>query len=151
MANGFNEDDARALASVLDQIVPSSGDGRLPGAGEAGLVDYIAKAIEQSPDLAPAIEEGLAALAELSREHGAAFPELTDEQKTAVMAELGTKAPAFLGGLTYQTYVGYYQHPRVLEGLGVPGRPPHPEGYELETGDLSLLDPVRARPKLYRE
>jgi hypothetical protein len=30
-------------------------------------------------------------------------------------------------------------------------RPPFPEGFEVEEGDWSLLDPVRARPKLYRD
>jgi hypothetical protein len=30
-------------------------------------------------------------------------------------------------------------------------RPPFPKGHEVEQGDWSLLDPVRMRPKLYRE
>jgi hypothetical protein len=30
-------------------------------------------------------------------------------------------------------------------------RAPFPKGFELEAGDLSLLDPVRARPKVYRD
>jgi hypothetical protein len=31
------------------------------------------------------------------------------------------------------------------------GRPPHPKGYELEAGNLTLLDPVRGRRPFYRE
>jgi hypothetical protein len=30
-------------------------------------------------------------------------------------------------------------------------RAPFPKGYDLEQGDWSLLDPVRARPRLYRD
>jgi hypothetical protein len=30
-------------------------------------------------------------------------------------------------------------------------RPPHPKGYEMAPHDLSLLDPVRRREKLYRD
>ena len=29
--------------------------------------------------------------------------------------------------------------------------PPFSKGFEVEQGDWSLLDPVRARPKLYRD
>ena len=43
------------------------------------------------------------------------------------------------------------RHGSVVEGLGLEDRPPYPKGYEVEAGDLSLLDPVRARPKLYRD
>jgi hypothetical protein len=34
--------------------------------------------------------------------------------------------------------------------LGMEPRAPFPKGFEVEQGDWSLLDPVRARPKLYR-
>ena len=39
---------------------------------------------------------------------------------------------------------------RVLESLGTPPRPPFPEGYEVDQGDWSLLDPVRNRGPIYR-
>lgn len=44
----------------------------------------------------------------------------------------------------------YYRDRRVLESLGTPPRPPFPEGYDIDQGDWSLLDPVRARGRLYR-
>jgi hypothetical protein len=47
--------------------------------------------------------------------------------------------------------VAYYQAPRVVEALGLEARPPHPKGYEVELGDLTLLDEVRRRGKLYRD
>ena len=37
------------------------------------------------------------------------------------------------------------------QSLGVEVRPPFPKGFEVERGDWSLPDAVRARPKLYRE
>jgi len=48
-------------------------------------------------------------------------------------------------------YSGYYQEPRVVEALGMEARAPHPRGYEMEADDLSLLDPVRALGKRYRD
>ena len=152
MASEFSEAETKTLTCVLDAIIPPSPDGKLPGAGELGLVELVAEAALKSPELKPAIHEGLSTLEELSggRSSGG-FCALTKNEKAEVLGELATTSPAFLPGLTVQTYLGYYQHPRILEGLGVPGRPPHPKGYELEVGDLDLLDPVRARPRLYRK
>ena len=40
---------------------------------------------------------------------------------------------------------------KVLEGLGLEPRPPFPQGYTLEPGDLSALERVRARGQLWRD
>jgi hypothetical protein len=45
----------------------------------------------------------------------------------------------------------YYRDDRVMRSLGMEARPPFPKGFEVEQGDWSLLDPVRAMPPLYRE
>jgi len=38
----------------------------------------------------------------------------------------------------------------VMLSLGQEPRPPFPKGHVVEQGDWSLLDPVRARPPMYR-
>ena len=45
----------------------------------------------------------------------------------------------------------YYRDDRVVRSLGLEPRPPFPLGHTLEQGDWSLLDPVRARPKMWRD
>jgi hypothetical protein len=45
----------------------------------------------------------------------------------------------------------YYRDDRVMRSLGMEARPPFPLGFELQDGDWSLLDPVRARRLLYRD
>jgi hypothetical protein len=45
----------------------------------------------------------------------------------------------------------YYRDDRVLVSIGSEPRPPYPEGYDLEPGDWTLLEPVRSRGRLYRE
>ncbi len=148
----FSPDEARVLRAVLDEIVPPSADGTLPGAGALGLIARIETTVRETPDLRPAISQGLAALEELAKGRGAAsFPELARDARLEVLNELATAAPAFLPALIFQTYVGYYEHPRVMQALGLEARPPHPKGYAMELGDLSLLEPVRERPKMYRE
>jgi hypothetical protein len=147
--SGFSPHEARVLASVLDEIIPPSGDGRLPGAGELGLVRYIE---QQASELRPTIVQGLSALDEHARGCGARdFAALSGEDKLEALNQVAAAQPAFLPGLILQSYVGYYQNDRVLEGLGLEPRPPYPDGYKLEPTDLGLLDQVRRRTKLYRD
>ncbi len=147
----FSPQDTATLSAVLDEIIPPSEDGRMPGAGEVGLAAYIEEVIGRSPELGPAVEQGLSALDAAAREAGGAFAELDAATREAVLNGIAGEQPAFLPGLAFQTFTGYYQQPRVLEGLGLEGRPPHPKGFPLEEGDLGLLDPVRERGQRYRE
>jgi hypothetical protein len=151
IAADLDRDDERALSCVLDEIIPPSADGRLPGAGELGLVAVIREELRKSPDLRLAVTQGLAALGTLSKDRGGAFSELEARDRLEVMNELVAAQPAFLPGLIFHTYCAYYQAPRVVEGLGLEARPPHPQGYTLEPGDLGLLDPVRRRAPMYRD
>jgi hypothetical protein len=150
--SGFSQEQQQTLASVLDQIIPPSEDGRLPGAGAAGLAGYIDRALEQMPDLRPMIVASLKALGDLAlRRHSRRYAELGEADKAALAAELAASADAFPPALVLHAFAGYYQTPRVLEALGLEPRPPHPSGYTMQPNDLTLLDEVRRRPKMYRE
>jgi hypothetical protein len=149
---GFSDDERRAIACVLDEIIPESRDGKLPGAGQLGLAAHIEATQRATPELRPAIEEGLAALAAILERRGASdLGSLPAEARVDVMSELAAAAPAFIPGLVFHTYTAYYQHERVALGLGLEPRPPHPLGYPLESGDLSKLEAVRRRGRLFRE
>jgi len=148
----FSRDRQRLLASVLDEIIPPSDDGRFPGAGDLGLAGFVEQNLQRTPELRPAIAEGLSELADLVSSRGSQdFAALSRRDKLDVLHELAEKQPAFLPGLILQTYAGYYQDSRVIEALGLEPRPPHPKGYDLEPGDLTLLEPVRRRPALFRK
>ncbi|RPI33292.1 MAG: hypothetical protein EHM67_15515, partial [Hyphomicrobiaceae bacterium] len=45
----------------------------------------------------------------------------------------------------------YYRDDRVFIALGLEPRPPFPKGHALEQGDWSLLETVRARPRMWRD
>ena len=144
--SGFSADEQRLLASVLDEIIPS-GDGKLPAAGQLGVASYIDEALQNTPDLKSMIVQGLADLDNAARRRNAqGFAALPREDKLQLLNE-----QAFVLPLTFHAYVGYYQHARVIEALGLEPRPPHPKGYQMEPNDLTLLDAVRRRPKRYRE
>ncbi len=150
--SAFFRDRGRTLSGVLDEIIPPSDDGRLPGAGELGLVDYIEEVAQRAPELEPVLARGLEALDTIAnRRDPRGFAALSKPDRAEVMNELAATEPAFLPGLIFHTYVGYYLNGRVIEALGLEARPPHPKGYEMEAGDLTLLDAVRQRQNLYRQ
>lgn len=142
---GLSEDET--LIAVLNEIIPPSDDRRFPGAGQIGLAVYIEEALQSAPELRSMIVEGLSDLDSQARSRKATpFAALSRQDKVQLLSE-----QAFILPLTLHVYVGYYQHARVVEALGLEARAPHPKGYEMQPNDLSLLNAVRRRPKLYRE
>jgi hypothetical protein len=146
------EDGRRALLrEVLDELIPPSVDGSFPGAGELGVGERIEGMLAQQPELGRIVEQGLASISRLAeRRDPSGFGGLSRSKRVALLRELETVHPAFFGALLMHTYFGYYTDRRITDRLGV-RNPPQPDGYDLESGDLSLLDPVRARPKLWRD
>jgi hypothetical protein len=148
----LSSDERRTLACVLDEIVPPSGDGRLPGAGELGVVAWIEAALVRSPELRPVLAQGLAALDAAARLRGArGFATLARADRAPLLRETAAAQPAFLPGLVVQTYIGYYGSPQVQRALGLEARPPFPQGYEVPPTDFALLDRVRRRARMYRD
>ena len=148
----FGDEEARALACVLDEIIPASDDGRLRGAGELGLVGYLETALAHMPEVREMIVHGVRTLDALAVERTSLhFPDLGRDDRVRVMNEHAASEHSFPPTLLILTYGGYYHDDHVLEALGMEPRPPHPKGYEMAPDDLSLLDPVRRRPKLYRD
>ena len=144
----MSEAQMRLFASVLDALIPPSEDGSHPGAGELGLAEILLKKV---PELIPVLARGLAALCEeMENRQWADFGAMAAAEKRSLLERVNLREPGFLPGLLFQTYANYYQQPRALEALGLEARPPYPRGHELEVGDLSLLDPVRGRQRLYR-
>ena len=147
----FSAAEGRTLASLLDLIIPPSRDGQLPGAGELGLSVYILEALEAAPEQRPVIARGLSGLNDAAQRRGEAdFAALSQAHRLEVVESVAKTQPGLLPLLVFHTYAGYYQNARVVEALGLEARPPHPDGYDLEAGDLTLLDPVRERGNLYR-
>jgi hypothetical protein len=148
----FTAAQQRVLVHVLDDIIPASGDGRLPAAGQLGVAAYLDQSLNALPGLKAMIVEGLAALDALARQHNAGgLDALSAEERAAVLAEHAGSEHSFPPILIMHTFAGYYQDPRILAVLDLPPRAPHPKGYDMGLDDLSLLGPVRRRGKLYRE
>jgi len=137
-----------SFGAVLDQLIPARDDG-MPGAGTLGLGAYVEARLG---DAQPGVAAGLAALDHRAREEGCEdFAGLGGPRAAELLREVAADHPGFLESLIFHAYSGYYQHPQVVESIGLEARPPFPGGYGLEPGDLGLLDDVRSRSRLYRE
>lgn len=135
------------LSCVLDELVPPSSDGRMPGAGALGIGPGVAQMLGRTPGAVAALGDALSALESRSVR---AFTALAKPERLAALSDFAATRPGFVEGLLFPTYASYYSEPRVLAALGLEPRPPHPQGYSLEPGDLSLLDAVRRRGKIHR-
>ena len=136
--------DTTLMQALLHLVIPPSDDGKLPGAGDLGIASAVAKSLASDPE----IEAGLRAVQKAARDRDPrGLVALSAEGRLEVLeSQLGTH-PTLMSGLTRWVYPAYYQHPRVLEGLGQPGRPPFPGGFEVEETAPDLLEILRARAR----
>jgi hypothetical protein len=117
----------------------------VPGADDPTIFADILASIGR--DLA-AVRQALASLAAMA---GGPFADLEETRREAVAASFraeGGPLPATLHRVVLQCY---YRNDRVVRALGLEPRPPFPKGHTLEQGDWSLLDPVRTRPRMWRD
>lgn len=143
----LSDEQERTLAALLNAMIPPSKDGRMPGAAEVGFVAYL-----ESRRLIEWLQGGLAALAEASRNaQGREFWALDQAKQTAVFDGFRRRHFRFFGELCTHVIQCYYEDDRVLEAIGLEARPPFALGYVVEEGDLTLLEPVEGRGKIYRE
>jgi hypothetical protein len=134
-------DDLRAIAGV---IIPASAEFDLPGADDPAIQGDIVATLGRDTAL---VQE---ALDELARLAGLPLASLDPARREAVAEELRAKGGDAVATLTRVILQCYYRDDRVVRSLGLEPRPPYPRGHVLEDGDWSLLDPVRARPPMWR-
>ena len=164
------------LAQVLDRIVPAGGG--LPGAGEARVAEFVESAVcsaprqnHHSPESArhsgesirhsreggnPSptrlLVDGLKQIEMAAARHASGtFADLDAEAQDEVLRAVESESPRFFDELVRLTYVGYYSQPRIAAALGLEARPPQPLGFDMQQGDLSLVENVRNRGPVYRE
>jgi hypothetical protein len=141
----LTDEDRRTLAHVLDELVPPSDDGRMPGAGALGLAAWVEEAARGRSELERFLARTLAALGSRG------FAALERATRLELLNGIARAEPEAFRALLAVTYAGYYHQPRVVEALGLEPRPPFPKGYEVPPNDPALLDPVRRRAPFFRD
>ena len=137
------------LNALQDLMIPASTDGRMPSARSLGL--YADSAGLTPGDLA-VFASGLAqSEARAQATHGTPFAQLPIAAAMAMVDEMRAQLSEFIQLFMLLTTARYLQNPAVMPLNGLEARPPWPKGHVVAEGDWSLIEVVRARPKLYRE
>ena len=131
----------RAIAGVM---IPASAEFDVPGADDPVIQADIVATLGRDADL---VRE---ALNELARVAERPLAGLDPARRESVAMELRAKGGVAVATLARVVLQCYYRDDRVIRSLGLEPRPPYPKGHVLEDGDWSLLDPVRARPPMWR-
>jgi hypothetical protein len=134
-------DDLRIIAGIM---IPASWEFDVPGADDPEIQAVIVATLGRDAIL---VRKALDQLARLAR---APLNDLDPMKRDAVALELRAIGGAAVATLTRIVLQCYYRDDRVVRSLGLEPRPPYPKGHVLEDGDWSLLDPVRARPPMWR-
>ena len=135
----------RTLAAMCARMIPASAEFKVPGADDKLIQADIAKSLGRD---AAAVHRALAQLETIA---GGNLADLPVDKQEAACATLRTEGGMDLTLLTRIVLQCYYRDDRVMISLGMEPRPPFPKGHTLPQGDWSLLDPVRARGKIWRD
>ena len=143
----MDKEQKRTLTALLNLIIPASEDGKMPGANDVGFFSYI-----NNENVLSFIKEGLIRIIDESHNHyDREFSALSVAQQSELVNGLKRVLFRFIKNLTTHVVQCYYQHDDVLKAIGLEARPPFPKGYEVEEGDILLLESVYYRGKIYRD
>jgi hypothetical protein len=145
MTDTLSPAESRDLHCIAGMMIPASTEFGVPGADDAIIFADIVQSLGRDlGDVREALR-GLAALAD------GAFADLDAARRAAAVAAFRARGGAAVATLSRVILQCYYRDDRVVLSLGLEPRAPFPKGHTLEQGDWSLLDPVRARPKMWRD
>jgi hypothetical protein len=142
--DSLTAEQARDLRALAGTIIPASSGYGVPGADDDKIFADILRSLDRDRD---DICRALALLGTLS---GGAFADLDPARRAEVAAAFREAGGAPLTALVRVVLLCYYRDDRVMRSLGQEPRSPFPKGHVVEQGDWSLLDPVRARPPMFR-
>ena len=140
----LNPDEVRDFRALARMIIPPSETYRVPGADDDLIFSDICRSLERD------FNDVRRALGDLKELSGGAFADLGTERRAQVANAFREKGGPALMALVRVVLLCYYRDDRVMQSFGQEPRSPFPKGHVVEQGDWSLLDPVRARPPIWR-
>ena len=134
-------DDLRVVSAMM---IPASAEYDVPGADDDVIqADIMATLGRDTRRVGEALDH-------LARLAGTPLAQLDQARRDAVAKEFRSSGGTAAATLIRVVLQCYYRDDRVLRSLGLELRPPFPKGHALEQGDWSLLEPVKARPSMWR-
>jgi hypothetical protein len=141
----LSDQEKRTLAAMCARMIPASDEYKVPGADDPLIQADIAKSLGRD---ATAVHDTIALLDRIAGGDFAALPVAKQDEACATLRAEGGMNLTLTTRIVLQCY---YRDDRVMISLGMEPRPPFPKGHVLPQGDWSLLDPVRARGKIWRD
>ena len=142
--------DRVVLTRVMDLIIPPAGD--FPGAGVLGLAERLERASVRYGRLRSGLLTVLDAMSlDIASRIEGGFAALDEERQIAAITTVESDLPIQFSEFVELVYETYYTDSRVYERIGWAGRPPQPEGFDLEPWDPAILEKVRKREPFWRE
>jgi len=132
------------LRCIAGHMIPASAEYGVPGADDPAVLATMLASLNRD---APAMRRVLQAVDHAA---GGTLCALAPDDQVLLLTRLRSEKPDAFGVVESVVARAYYRDDRVLRALGMAPRPPFPKGYSVEGGDLSLLDPVRARGAIHR-
>jgi len=135
----------RTLRDLVAVMIPASSEYAIPGADdEIIFADILATLVPMAAVVRQALQH-------LNRLAGSAFADLDPPAQREAGEQFRASGSPLVAAVAALVVQCYYRDDRVMRSLDMEPRPPFPLGFEIEEGDWALLDPVRARPKMYRD
>jgi hypothetical protein len=145
ITDGLSAAEIRDLRCIAGMMIPASAEFGVPGADDAVILADIVKSLGRD------LRDVRQAIGTLQALAGGAFADQDASRREAAAASFRARGGAEVAALSRVILQCYYRDDRVVHSLGLEPRAPFPKGHTLEQGDWSLLDPVRARPKMWRD
>lgn len=141
----FDDIQRETLCVVAAAMIPASEEFHLPGADDPAIFnDILASTGRDAGTLANALTAlRLAVSGDLAA--------LRTAGPGSVLERFRSENPDIAAMFELAISQCYYRDDRVMLAIGMEPRAPYPKGYAIEQGDWSLLDPVRARGRIYRD
>jgi hypothetical protein len=138
----------RLIRAIVDTLIPGDEDAPLPAASEVGVSAALTAALD-TPE-GTAYRHVIACVArELEGAHE--FVRATPDRRVAALQAVERDAPLEFRRLVIFALEAYYQAGPVLLAMGWRVQSPQPLGHPVEPLDETLIEPVRARGRLWRD
>jgi len=133
------------LLCVVGHMIPANAEYGVPGADDPRIFADIMRSIDRDRE---ALRKALQVVDDIA---GGMITALSRAEQAKRLAGFRAEHPDLAGVIESVVARCYYRDDRVMTSIGMEARPAFPKGYQVERGDLSLLDPVRARGRMYRD
>ncbi len=143
--SSLNDIERDTLRAVAKAMIPSCKSRDLPGADDDVIFDDIL--ISLGRDTATVAD----IVSKLYLQTQGDLDQLASISPGSILFEFSTKDRINAAILERVIAQCYYRNDRVMKSIDIEPRPPYPNGYTLVSTDRSLLEPVRARGKIYRD